>query len=361
MKFLLILSIILPLGCASKKDPPMKKVPRPKSTKEILEDFDVDKKVIQKYQEKIVEPEPVQAQPVSNIEQMPTPAKTTITQAKPVAVIQPIKVAPKPTPPPAVATKPSKKEKPYPEDYKEADKNSQKFWHLLKPNVLENEKIYMDMNYLGMKTGTILLETKPKNFLGTEPVFHFRAELESAPFYRYVYELDDKIDSFIAVKNFSPRKYKFVQRESAQSVDDLQLFDSEKKKVMWFYERETKAKKEKKQRTSVTPFRYQDPLSVIYFIRSLPLNKGDKYIIPVVNKSKLLTLEVMPEEHETLETAIGKLETIRVHVMTQYTGESLKSGDMMFWFTRDAKKIFVKVKAKIKIGAVNGEITKYSH
>jgi hypothetical protein len=45
-----------------------------------------------------------------------------------------------------------------------------------------------------------------------------------------------------------------------------------------------------------------------------------------------------------------------VHATTKYTGEHLKDGDMYLWFSDDANRTLIKLKAKIKIGSVTADI-----
>jgi hypothetical protein len=66
-------------------------------------------------------------------------------------------------------------------------------------------------------------------------------------------------------------------------------------------------------------------------------------------------LKSVVEGREVIETKKGKRRAIRVHATTKYTGETLKSGDLHFWFTDDSERILIKAKAKIKIGSVVAE------
>jgi hypothetical protein len=84
----------------------------------------------------------------------------------------------------------------------------------------------------------------------------------------------------------------------------------------------------------------------------------DVYEIPIINKGKMLLLTSIVEGREELDTEIGKKKAIRVHATTQYTGETLKSGDLYFWFSDDEKRVLLKAQAKIKIGSVTADIVK---
>ncbi len=251
--------------------------------------------------------------------------------------------------------------KDYPEAYKAIDKETKKYWTKVKPVLFEGEEAYLDINYMGVSTGKIALTTKPKTKLGEEDVYHFHARVKTSKFYSYLYELDDKVDTYVSTKDFSPIKFSLIQRESGQNIDDLQLFDKEKLQSYTFYKRVTKEKTKKSKGVKPIPSRFQDPLSIVFFLRGLPMEKGNSFIIPIMNKGKLLTLNAKIDGIERIETEIGNKDAFKVTASTKYSGDTLKSGDMEFWFSSDERRIFLKFKAKIKIGAISGDIEKYTY
>ena len=249
----------------------------------------------------------------------------------------------------------------FPEIYKSIDKETSKYWSEVKPTLFEGEEAYLDINYMGVSTGKIALITKPTTSLGNEEVYHFHARVKTSKFYSYLYELDDKIDTYVSTKDFSPVKFSLIQRESGQNIDDLQLFDKEKLLSYSFYKRETKNKTKKSKGIKSIPRRYQDPLSIVFFLRGLPMEKGRKFTIPIMNKGKVLTLNAKIDGIETIKTKLGKKDAFKVTASTKYSGDTIKSGDMQFWFSSDERRIFLRFKAKIKIGNISGEIEKYSY
>lgn len=249
--------------------------------------------------------------------------------------------------------------KDYPAEFKKQDKISEKFWDEYKPFLFENEKMVLDIKYLGISTGTIVIETKPSTLLGSEPVYHLQTRVKTSRYYSYLYEIDDLCDSYVSKKSFIPLKFSLIQRESAQNIDDLQLFDQSNYTTYSFYKRETKEKTKKSKKSKTIPYFYQDPFSVLYFVRGLPMTVGAKYEIPIVNQGKIEHLKVTVIGTESLSTKIGDVETYKVDLETKYKGDTIKGGHMTFWFTADERRIFVKFDAKIKIGNVEGVISEY--
>lgn len=251
----------------------------------------------------------------------------------------------------------------YPPDYPDKlikiNKITEEFWKDFSPRVYPGEKTKMDINYMGVSTGSITISVNEMTQVADEQAYFLNARVKTAKYYSYLYELDDNIDSYVSVKDFSPVKYSLIQRESGQDIDDLQLFDSTKFKNLFFYKRVTKEKNKKRQGNVYIPQRFQDPLSIIFFLRGLPMRNGDVYNVPIVNKEKVILFNTKIAGVEKIQTKLGERSAIKMVVSTKYTGDTLKSGDMTFWFSNDEKRIFLKFNAKIKIGSISGDIEQY--
>lgn len=247
----------------------------------------------------------------------------------------------------------------YPPEVLALSKKSKAVWDQYKPNHLVDEKVYLDIHYLGMTVGKIMFTNKGKKMINDREVWHFHARFKSAPFYSNIYELDDTIDTYVTTDQFLSVRYSLIQRETKQNVDDLQLHDRDQLKTFWFYKREKPdGSVREKEEEKYIPFYSIDPFSVLFFYQGLPLKNGDVYEIPVINKTKILILKSVVEGRETISTDLGKRKAIRVHATTQYTGETLKSGDLYFWFSDDERRTLLKARAKIKIGSVTADIVK---
>lgn len=247
----------------------------------------------------------------------------------------------------------------YPKELVDLDKKSKKIWDLYKTNHHVDQKIYLNINYLGMTVGKIMVTNRGRKMMNDKEVWHFHARFKSAPFYSNVYELDDTVDTFVQTDKFLSVKYSLVQRESKQEVDDLQLHDRDQLKSFWFYKRKKEdGKVKEKKGEKYIPHYITDPFSLVFFYQGLPLNNKDVYEIPLINKDKILIMKSQVEGRETIQTELGSKKAIRIHATTQYTGETLKSGDLYFWISDDESRQLLKAQAKIKIGSVTADIVK---
>jgi hypothetical protein len=252
---------------------------------------------------------------------------------------------------------------PYPADYpaelKALDEASKKIWLSYKPLVFQDEEIHFTVKYLGVTAGYVVLKTKGIVNIAGKQAFHYFAQLNSAAFYEMIYKVDDQIYTYLDRNTFLPIKYSLVQRESGQSIDDLQLFDAEQLKTFYWYKRIKKDKEKKEEDSAYVPKYFQDSFSALFFVRGLPLKLGDEYEFPVATRSKIWVLKVKVSAIEKIEIKGQEIEAIKIDAETRFPGILKKSGDINFWYSNDDQKRLLKFSAKIKIGSVAGELTEY--
>ena len=349
------LAVLLLAGCSSKKkekdfqnaleeSPEASPEVQVEAPKPLLDKFEVEETVEPKKEALAADKKP-KTKPKKN---------TTPSVVK--AVAKPVE---KPAPTLAQAPAISKLPADYPVGLVNLNTKAQAAWKTYKPNHVIGEKIFLDIHYLGMTVGKIMVTNNGKKMINGKEVWHFHSRFKSAPFYSNIYELDDTVDTYVTTDQFLSIRYSLIQRESKQDVDDLQLHDRDQMKTFWFYkQKKSDGSVKNKQKNSFIPFYSIDPFSILFFYQGLPLKNGDSFEIPVINKSKILVLKSQVEGREEIETEKGKKRAIRVHATTQYTGETLKSGDLYFWFSDDSRRILLKAQAKIKIGSVTADIVK---
>ena len=352
MKFFLA-AMLTVMSCSSWKQGDFEK--EIKKSSEARPDVNGDKELLEKFE----------VQPVATaVPEVPAPEKksTPLRSSPPIkkTTQAPVKVTKTSTPEvtsgPKIEAKSSIPQD-YPAEMKNLNKKAQQVWSKYRPNHVLNQQVYLNINYLGMTVGKIMFTNKGKKMINNKEVWHLHARFKSAPFYSKIYELDDTVDTYVTADQFLSIRYSLVQRESKQDIDDLQLHDRDQLKTFWFYkQKKTNEPVKKKDKDSYIPYFSIDPFSVLFFYQGLPLNNGDVYEIPIINKAKILVLKSVVEGREVVRTAHGDTKAIRVHATTQYSGEHLKSGDLYFWFSDDEKRTLIKARAKIKIGSVTAEI-----
>ncbi len=342
MKIWLVAILILS-GCSSKK-----------KDKAFQESFETPPKTDLEVQVTA----PVKLLEKFEVEKIETPASPSVKSTPVKSPKVTIKTKPKPAPV-VIKEAPSRKfPEGYPDNLRQINDKAEKVWKLYNSSHTINEKIYLDIHYLGMTVGKIMVTNLGKKLINGKEVWHLHSRFKSAPFYSNIYELDDTVDTYVTTDEFLSIRYSLIQRESKQDVDDLQLHDRDQLKTFWFYkQKKSDGTVKNKEKKNFIPYYSIDPFSVLFFFQGLPLKNGDVYEIPLINKAKILILKAQVEGREEIDTEDKKdVKAIRVHATTQYTGETLKSGDIYLWFSDDKERRLLKAQAKIKIGSVTADI-----
>jgi len=248
----------------------------------------------------------------------------------------------------------------YPEIYKIYDKKFKYNWDLFKAKRIVGERFGIVIKYIGVTAGYITLQTLSDVMIKGKKAIHLRASLKSADYYKYIYSLDDYIETYIERSTFLPIKFTLIQRESGQSVDDLQIFDDKNFKTHTWYKRVKKGQIKQMEHEEFIPKYIQDSFSALYFVRSLPLKVNDVYEFPIATRSKIWILKAVVVGKEKIEIMDKMVDAIKLQAQTNFPGVLKKSGDIVFWYSDDEERKILQFSAKVKIGSLSGELVDYS-
>jgi len=234
------------------------------------------------------------------------------------------------------------------------DVRSQPIWEQFNRKFVPGESLNFKISYLGISVGNILMQVMPDVDIGQRRAYHFRAQLKSSTYYEMLYSLDDVVDTYVDVEKFLPIKFSLVQRESGKNVDDLQVFDHAVGKTFHWYKKEKKGQISKYEKQGAVPVFFQDSFSAIWFMRGLPLKKGDVYEFPVITRAKIYISNVKVVGFEKIEIGNKSYHAIRLRATNHFPGIEGKKDDIQFWFSADKDRKLLKFDTKIKIGTVEG-------
>ncbi len=248
--------------------------------------------------------------------------------------------------------------------FKNKEPASYALWKSFKKNYLfPSEEMKVNISYIGINAASVLIKMRRNTVdIGAKKAYVFYARAKTASFYKWVYELDDVVESFVDINEFVPLKYNLVQRESKKDIDHIELYDREKGMTHFRYKRVTKdGKVTHRKKDKKMPHFSQDFLSVFFFFRGLPLELGKDYVIPITTKAKTWNMLIKPISKVKMN--VGKLkniQAIKLQVFNKYSGDISKEGAMEFWISDDKYRRFLQVKTDTKIGKVYGTLDKYT-
>ncbi len=247
----------------------------------------------------------------------------------------------------------------YPKSFQKYNKKYAIYWNKFRPVLFPGERFEYEISWSIFKAGTATIETLNGLQLGDKDVFSIKATMESAKYFENIYKLKNSLNTYIGKENFFPLKYELKQRESSQSVDDLQLFDEEELRTTFFYKREKEGKTKIKNEEKYLPRYFTDSFSALYFVRGLPLKVGYNFGFPMVTRTKVWLLKAEVVSRETINIMDKDIDAFKVKAVTQFPGVLKKRGDIVFWYSADKQRKLLKFEAKVKIGTVKGILKGY--
>lgn len=195
---------------------------------------------------------------------------------------------------------------------------------------------------------------------------HVKVEGGSTGMARTLWQLDAVHDAFIDAKGLRPVSVDQLEKYSDRSVVSTIRYTPEQ---VW-YVRDVSVDKGKKARwKSLKIPNVFDILSGVLFVRSMPLNNGDKVRLicfpdssPFVGQVTVLgreTIQVMGKSMNAirLRMDISKIETDHGKIAKVVSYSKFKSGEV--WISDDDLRIPLKAKVNIFVGYIYGEITSF--
>jgi hypothetical protein len=222
------------------------------------------------------------------------------------------------------------------------------------------EKLTFDVSYFAVSAGLFTLEILPHKKINDREVYHIRGNAVTSQVFNLFYRLNDSVETFLDFQGLFSHRFHIVLDETQQSRDALELYDHEKAQTYYWnrWNHKERGYTETKEFQTMPRFG-QDSLSVLYYLRTLPLPDGSVTTIPVVSEGKSWDAVVTVLRRERMSTPMGWRQVIVLKPETRFQGVLKKQGDSFLYLTDDENRIPVRLEAKVRIGTVVGALIAY--
>ena len=211
------------------------------------------------------------------------------------------------------------------------------------------EQLTYDISWLNITAGTAVMAVSGAGMDGDPSLVKLVTTAQSRPAITKFFPVDNRVESSLDTATLLPEHLTFKRREGKKKEDLEYTFDQKAGAV-------TVVKNGTTERLDMPPGT-QDVISCLYYARSvLSLQPGASLTMNVQHDKKTHKLDVLVEEIETLSGSWGKVETARVLVVMPFQGLFLNQGNIRVWFTTDARRIPVRMKAKVVIGSIVADL-----
>ncbi len=209
------------------------------------------------------------------------------------------------------------------------------------------EKLTFDINYGFINAGTASIEVSHLIEYGKRPCYQIISRAESNSFFSTFYRVDDKIESILDAAGLFSWHFSKSLQEGSYRNERSYTFDQERHRVF-----------DNKDTLDVKAY-VQDALSVMYYIRTQPLEIGKSIFVDNFVDGKNYALEVRVLRKETINVKAGAFDCLVVEPLTSSVGVFKNEGRLTVWLTDDRLRMPVLMKSKIVVGSISAELTDF--
>lgn len=214
------------------------------------------------------------------------------------------------------------------------------------------ERLKFSIGYGFVTAGTAFLEVVDTNTYNGKVCYKIVSQTNSNEFFDSFYKVRDSIVSQIDVDGiFSRHFFKALHEGSYHSTREIE-FNHELKRAVF------RKGSDKVDTVSLLPFT-NDELSVMYYVRTLPLEVGKNVRIPSISGDTCDYIEVRVLGRETIEVPAGVFKCIVVEPLLNAAGIFKQEGEIKVWLTDDRLRMPVLMRSKVLVGSIHAELEEF--
>ncbi|NBD38420.1 MAG: DUF3108 domain-containing protein [Verrucomicrobia bacterium] len=247
------------------------------------------------------------------------------------------------------------------ENYLRADLSPELAVDFVDPRRAEKSATFADGERLRFKLGWSLftvaraeLETMPGKHRGREAL-RIRLQARTNAFADAFYKVRNQSVSWISRDVSASFLYAAQQSEGGDDRNTRAVFDPEE--LTAYYE--NLLKDEVRDPVAILPGTF-DPLGIVFFVRALDFEVGDRLVIPTSNGKEFFFTVVHVVDRVKRRFASGKQEAFVLEPDIKDLGGVFKrspGGYLRFFFSTDDRKLPLRMESKVAVGRFWAELT----
>lgn len=175
---------------------------------------------------------------------------------------------------------------------------------------------------------------------------------KSSPFLSTFYKVHDRMESLVRdTDSMLPYYYHLKLREGKHRKERRVTYNQDAGTIVLNNIKDNKVKEYD------ALGEINDMISAFHRVRGLVGDVGDDVAVRVFDDGKLYDITVRVIKKETVTVPAGTFDTVVIMPELKSEGIFVRKGKMLIWLTDDERHMPVKIKSKIKVGAVNAYLT----
>lgn len=210
------------------------------------------------------------------------------------------------------------------------------------------EYLEYSVNYNVLRAGTATMSVEEIVQVDGHACYKIVSTARSNSVISTFFEVRDRVESLMDMRGLFSRRFEKHLHEGKYIKDEVVRID-QAAGLAYYADGDT---------VEILPST-QDALSSLYFVRTLDLEIGRLVAFPNHSGKKNYPLRVRVMGKEKIKTRAGRFSCIVVEPRLKGEGIFKHKGRLTVWLTDDERRLPVKMKSQIKIGAITAELVRW--
>ncbi len=221
------------------------------------------------------------------------------------------------------------------------------------------EKLTYQFGWNGIPSASGTAKVTKRNWQGKD-YYLLEIATKTNPLVELLWKMHDHGWSLVDDRTLLPSRHEFYRQENEHRTKHVVLFDRVGDVALCVREKLDKNKTDKIKLSSQFGF---DPISLSYFLRGFHWKVGDVRKIELIEDNDKYLFTMKAVDKERISVAAGTFDAIKMEpTIKKLTGHKRQGGEKIktahIWVTDDERHIPIKLKSKVFIGHVYGDLVK---
>jgi uncharacterized protein DUF3108 len=189
----------------------------------------------------------------------------------------------------------------------------------------------------------------------------FTGDVSSKGFFSKLFRLHfhQYMESKVEPISFTVQKTNRLDEQGKRVRKSEAVFDLTTGKVVWAEHDPNDPNRQPRTASSEFSGQVQDVLSVIYYLRTKPLEVGNSFEVPISDSGKVYRIPMQVTEKRRMKTLLGRVDVVRVDPELFGPNRMIHTGGQLsIWLTDDPQHIPVRARVKNEYGTFDIKLKK---
>lgn len=216
------------------------------------------------------------------------------------------------------------------------------------------ETLTYDVAWSVFPAGQVTVTLKPGEDRSSD-AYETVTTARSQGFVAVLFNVENEFHSVFDPKTLCSRGIHKKIHEGRRRKDTRIVFDAERRLAVLDEVDLNKPNSPPKHAENDIPPCVADVVTAFYRVRKQPLRVGEKIHLPINDGAKTYDVSVEVQTREPIQTPVGTRNAFRVEPKV-FGGLYSRQGKMLIWFSDDAQRLPLLIKASVSVGTITGTL-----